>query len=317
MDGMHAVRAHRRGGPGVLRYEVAPCPAIGQGEVLVEVRCASVTRGELDWDATWTDEVAPGGRPRLPVIPSKEVSGVVARVGPWDRSSAPEWAVGDEVFGLIPFTRDGAAAQFTAVPAAVLAAKPPTLGHDRAAALPLAGLTALQALVRHGGLRRGQRVLVHGAAGGVGSFAVQIAGALGAEVTATAAGRDAAFVRELGATRVLDYAAEPFEDRVDGLDLVLDTVGGTVQDRSWRVLRPGGTLVSVAAPPPAEGPEGRRGVFFVVEPDREGLRELCHLVTTGQLTPVVHQEVPLAETPRAYASLTGSHRRGKTVIRVS
>lgn len=159
MDTMHAVRGHRRGGPERLTYEIAPRPVPGPGEVLVGVRSASITPGELDWDATWTDSFDGSGGERVPIVPSKEVSGVVVELG----DDVSDWKVGDEVYGLIPFTRDGAAAEFVAVPAAVLAAKPARLDHDHAAALPLAGLTAWQGLVLHGGLRPGARVLVQGA----------------------------------------------------------------------------------------------------------------------------------------------------------
>ncbi|MGW4675228.1 NADP-dependent oxidoreductase [Streptomyces sp. NPDC004324] len=310
MDTMNAVRAHRRGGPEVLVHEVAPRPVPAAGEVLVEVRSASVTRGELDWDATWTDSFDGSGAPRLPVVPSKEVSGVVAALGP----GVTEWHVGDEVFGLIPFTRDGAAAEFTAVPAAVLAARPAALDHDRTAALPLAGLTAWQGLVVHGGLRAGTRVLVHGGAGGVGSIAVQVAAALGASVTATAGAGTADFVRGLGADRVVDHRGERFEDLVEDMDLVLDTVGGDTQERSWRVLRPGGLLVSVVAPPDTAREGGR---FFVVEPDRAGLEELARMAGTGTLVPRVERVLPLTRTAEAYEALEKGHRRGKLVLRVA
>ncbi|MER5533951.1 NADP-dependent oxidoreductase [Streptomyces mirabilis] len=233
MDTMHAVRGHRWGGPEQLTYEIAPRPVPGRGEVLVGVRSASITPDELDWDAAWTGSGS--GSERVPVVPSKEVSGVVAELGP----EVSDWDVGDEVYGLIPFTRDGAAAQFVAVPAAVLAAKPARLDHDHAAALPLAGLTAWQGLVVHGGLRSGARVLVQGGAGGVGSFAVQVAVALGASVTAAADAEAADFVRELGAEQVVDHRSERFEEQVEDVDLVLDTVGGDTQERSRKVLRPG------------------------------------------------------------------------------
>lgn len=281
MDTMHAVRGHHRGGPEELRYEEAPRPVPAEGELLVRVRSASITPGELDWDATWTDALDGSGTPRLPITPAKEFSGTVAALGP----GVTDRSVDDEVYGLIPFTRDGAAAEFTVVPSVVVAGKPAELDHDATAALPLAGLTAWQGLVRHGGLRHGQRVLVHGGAGGVGALAVQVAAARGASVTATAAARDADFVRELGAERVIDYAGDRFEDQVDDVDLVFDTVGGDTLTRSWQVLRPGGVLVGIVAPPAATGPDGRRGVFFVVEPDRAGLEELNRLVRARQLTP--------------------------------
>lgn len=308
---MHAVRGHRRGGPEVLAYEVAPRPVPGDGDVLVEVRSASITAGELAWDATWTDSLAPGGRPRLPAIPAKEVAGVVVEAA--GGNGGPN--VGDEVFGLIPFARDGAAAEFTAVPASVLAPKPAGLGFDAAAALTLAGLTAWQGLVQHGGLSKGQRLLVHGAAGGVGALAVQVAVALGAEVIGTAGADHLDFVRGLGAV-AMDYRAERFEDLVDDVDVVFDTAGGDVQQRSWQVLRDTGVLVSIVSPPQREG-AGPRGTFFVVEPDRDGLTELSRLVEAGQLTVPVDRVVPLSETAGAYAALEQHGRRGKIVLRVS
>lgn len=311
MGTMHAVRGHQQGGPEQLVYEEAPRPNAGKGEVLVRVRAASITADELSWPATWTDAFDGTGSPRLPVIPSKEFSGVVETIG----DSVSGFDTGDEVYGLIPFLRDGAAAEFTVVPADVLADKPAELDHEHAAALPLAGLTAWQGLVGHGGLRRGQRVLVHGGAGGVGSIAVQVAAALGAEVTATSNGRAAEFVKELGARRVIDYSTQRFEDEVADIDIVFDTVGGDTQSRSWQVLRPGGTLVSVASPPGER--DGFKGVFFVVEPDRPGLDELSGLVHRGLLQPRLDRVIPLSRTADAYKALEQGRRRGKIVIKVS
>lgn len=311
-DSMFAVRGHRRGGPEELRYEHAPVPRPGPGEVLVAVRAAAITTGELHWDATWTDAFDDSGQPRVPVVPSKEFAGTVAEVAPGVR----DFAVGDSVYGLIPFLRDGAAAEFAAVPAAVLAAKPLALSFEQAAALPLAGLTAWQGLVDQGGLTAGQRVLVHGGAGGVGSLAVQLAAALGAEVSATASAVDAEFVRDLGAARVFDYATERFDEELSGLDLVLDTVGGETRHRSWAVLRPGGALVSTVAPPqPPEGADAR-GLFFIVEPDRAGLEKLGELVEAGRLVPEVDRVLPLSDAARGYTALEHEHRRGKVVLSV-
>jgi NADPH:quinone reductase-like Zn-dependent oxidoreductase len=315
MNTMRAVRAHRRGGPEQLVYEVVPRPEPGPGEVLVAVHAASITSSELTWDATWTDSPEPGGRDRTPIIPSHEMSGVVAALGP----GVTEAEVGDEVYGLIPFVRDGAAAEYVTVPADILAAKPATVDHDAAAAVPLAALTVWQALVDHASLRAGQHILIHGAAGGVGSFAVQIAAALGARITATAGGRDRDFVTKLGAHEVVDYANERFEDHVDGVDVVLDMVGGETQARSWSVLRPGGVLVSVVAPPDARqaAAHGVRGVFFIVEPNRAQLETIARLIETGRLTPAVDRVVSLADTRAAYEALQTEHRRGKVVIHVA
>ena len=213
---------------------------------------------------------------------------------------------------------DGAAAEYVTVAADILAAKPTTVDHDTAAAVPLAALTVWQALVDRAALQAGQHVLIHGAAGGVGSFAVQIAAELGATVTATARGGDRDFVTELGAHDVVDYANERFEDRVEGVDVVLDMVGGETQVRSWGVLRPGGVLVSVAAPPevPPTAAPGVRGTYFIVEPDRAQLETITRLIETGRLTPTVDRVVPLADTRAAYEALETEHHRGKIVIQV-
>ncbi|MEU7379041.1 NADP-dependent oxidoreductase [Streptomyces sp. NPDC042207] len=315
MDTMRAVRAHRRGGPEQLVYETAPRPRPGPGDVVVAVRAASITAGELAWDATWTDSFDGSGRERTPVIPAHEVSGVVVEHGAG--VTAP--VLGAEVYGLIPFLRDGAAAEYVAVPAGILAAKSAGLDHRSAAAVPLPALTAWQGLVGQAHLESGQHVLVHGGAGGVGSFAVQIAAALGARVTATASARDTGFVAGLGARNVVDYAGGRFDDHVADVDVVFDTVGGDTQTRSWTVLRPGGVLVSIVTPPDpgaARGPAAH-GVFFVVEPDRDGLDSISELITSGRLRPQIDRVVPLARTRAAYEALDREHRRGKVVIHVA
>jgi NADPH:quinone reductase-like Zn-dependent oxidoreductase len=315
MSTMHAVRAHRRGGPEQLVYETAPRPEPGPGDVVVAVRAASITKGELAWDATWTDSFDGSGRDRTPVIPAHEVSGVVVEHGAG--VTAP--ALGAEVYGLIPFLRDGAAAEYVGVPAGILAAKPAQLDHQSAAAVPLAALTAWQGLVDHAHLGADQHVLVHGGAGGVGSFAVQIAAALGARVTATALARDAEFVEALGAQNVIDYTGGRFEDQVADVDVVFDPVGGDTQARSWTVLRPGGVLVSIVAPPDVSAAQdpSTRGVFFVVEPDLHGLDSISELITSGRLRPQIDRVVPLSETRAAYEALEKEHRRGKIVIHVA
>jgi NADPH:quinone reductase-like Zn-dependent oxidoreductase len=315
MRTMKAVRAHRRGGPEQLVFEVAPRPEPAPGEAIVAVRAASITPDEFTWDATWTDRVEPGGRDRTPIIPSHEVSGVVAALGP----GAVDLTVGDEVYGLIPFVRDGAAAEFVSVPANVLAPKPAAVGHDVAAAIPLSALTAWQALALHGNVTLDQHVLVQGAAGGVGTFAVQMAVHLGARVSATARQADRAFVEALGATQFVAYETDRFEDRVKDVDVVLDLVGGETQTRSFRVLRSGGVLVSIVAPPNGAhaGEHGARGVFFVVEPSRHQLKGIARLVDAGRIRPVVDHVVGLADTRTAYEALATEHRRGKVVIHVS
>ncbi|MCV7310114.1 NADP-dependent oxidoreductase [Mycobacterium paraffinicum] len=304
---MRALRAHHRGGPEQLVVERAPAPAPAAGEVLLAVHAAAITFDELTWDETWTRD----GVSRTPVIPSHEVSGVVSEVAPGVTDVAP----GDEVYGLIPFDRDGAAAEFVCVPAGDLAARPSTVSHAVAAALPLAGLTALQALADHAGVRPGEAVLVHGGAGGVGALTVQLAAMLGARVTATVRSGAGDLVRGFGAVRVIDVRTETFEDA--DYDVVIDTVGGETLDRSFPVLRPGGRLVTLSAPPPAGVADeyGVTAIFFIVTPNRDQLVELAALVDRGQLRVEIAETFPLEQGREAFESGGRPGRRpGKTVI---
>jgi NADPH:quinone reductase-like Zn-dependent oxidoreductase len=292
---MRAIRLHASGEGGRLVDERVPTPHPGSGEALVRVHAAAITRGELDWP---TD--------RLPAIPSYELSGVVAGVG----AGVGGLAAGDEVYALTPFDRDGAAAEFALVPAAVLAPKPGALDHVESAAVPLAALSAWQGLFDHGGLASGERVLVHGAAGGVGSFAVQLARSRGACVVGTASGPGVRTVRDLGADEVVDIRAVRFEDAVDPVDLVFDTAGGDLLARSGAVLRPGGRLVSVAEEP-------ADGIFFVVEPGRAQLVELARLADVGELLPVIDSVFPLADAEAAFERVGATGKRGKVVLQVA
>jgi NADPH:quinone reductase-like Zn-dependent oxidoreductase len=309
MDVMMALRAHSRGGAEELVYEKAPRPVPGPGEALVAVHAAAITFAELTWDQSWTTR---DGVDRTPVIPSHEVSGTVAAVG----AAVHEVAVGDEVFGLIDFDRNGATADYVTVPAADLGAKPARVSHVEAAALPLAALTAWQALVDHAGLRPGERVLVHGGAGGVGVYGVQLAAILGARVTATDLPVHERFVRELGAEMFVDVTATSFDEVTADVDVVLDTVGGNTVDQSYRVLRPGGRLVTLGAPPSAEtaGRYGVRAIFFVVRPDRTELDLLAGLVDDGRLRPVVAHTYPLVRGREAFESGGRPRPPGKTVL---
>jgi NADPH:quinone reductase-like Zn-dependent oxidoreductase len=254
--------------PASLTCQSLPVPEPAPGELLVEVRATAVTAGELTWPETW------------PAIPCHDMSGVVATAG----RGVTGWRAGDKVYGLVGFDRPGGAAEYVTVPAADLAPGPAAVDHVEAAALPLGALTAWQALHEHAQLQPGQHVLVHGGAGGVGAYAVQLAAAHGARVTATASVRDRAFVTGLGAGEVIDYAGR-FEDRVGDIDVVVDPVGGETLARSWPVLRSGGILIAIAEEPDA-GHGGRadvRGVYFVVRPDGGQLRELTALVDKQQL----------------------------------
>jgi NADPH:quinone reductase-like Zn-dependent oxidoreductase len=309
-DTMMALRAHTRGGPEKLIYEQAPVPVPAPGEALVEVHAAGITFAELTWDATWLGD---GGVDRTPTVPSHEVSGVVAALGP----DVTGVEVGNEVYGLIPFDRDGAAAQYVCVPAAILAAKPVSISHTAAAAVPLAALTAWQALTDRVQLHRGERVLVQGGAGGVGTFTVQLAALAGAQVTATCRAADTAFVAGLGAEHVIDIDTSDFAADQVTYDVVVDTVGGATLDRSFTVLRRGGRLVSVAAPPSAELADkfGVRGFFFIVTSDRDALGRLAALLDGGQLRVTVAATYPLERGREAFESGSSAGRRpGKTVL---
>ena len=295
---MRALRLHPPGGVDRLVQEQVEVPRPAAGEALVRVHAAAITRDELDWPLD-----------RLPAIPSYELSGVVEAVAP----GVDGVAVGEAVYALSGFDRDGAAAEYAALPAALLAPKPRTLGHVESAAIPLAGLSAWQGLFTHGRLDRGERVLVHGAAGGVGGFAVQLARWRGAEVIGTASTGNLDAARRLGAGRVVDHTTR-FEDAVGQVDLVFDTAGGERLARSPAVLRPGGRLVSVAAEPP-QAP-GVDAVYFVVEPDREQLVRLARLVDGGDLRPTVDAVFPLDDAREAFARSLGRHGGGKIVLRV-
>jgi NADPH:quinone reductase-like Zn-dependent oxidoreductase len=271
------------------------------------VHAAAITFAELSWDLTWTTR---DGKDRTPVIPSHEVSGTVATLGP----GADGLTVGEEVYGLIDFDRDGAAAEYVTVPAAHLAARPRSVSDEEAATLPLAALTAWQALVDHAALEPGERVLVQGGAGGVGSYAVQLAVILGGTVTATGVARQRDFVLGLGATTFLAPGAVV----PDGFDVVIDTIGGAVLDASYGLTRRGGRLVTLSAPPSADKAAalGVHAMFFVVAPDAAELAKLAGLVDEGRLRPVVSQVFPLRDGRQAFESATTPHPPGKTVLTV-
>jgi NADPH:quinone reductase-like Zn-dependent oxidoreductase len=306
---MRALRAHRRGGPEQLVVEDAETPVPGPGEVLVAVHAAAITLTELGWDLSWQTR---DGADRTPVIPAHEVSGVVAALG----AGVDSLAAGDEVYGLVDFDRNGAAAEFVTIPASALAAKPAKTTHVEAAALPLAALTAWQALVDHAALQQGERILVHGGAGGVGVYGVQLAAYLGAHVIATDLPGNEEFVRSLGAAEFLDFTTQRFDDEFSDLDVILDTVGGATLARSYPVLRRGGRLITLAAPPDQATARkyGVQATFFVVQPDHEELTTLATLVDEGSLRPVVAGTFPLERGRAAFEPTGGRHKPGKTVI---
>jgi NADPH:quinone reductase-like Zn-dependent oxidoreductase len=309
---MRAVRAHARGGVEQLRLENAPKPEPRAGEALIRVHAAGITPTELGWPESWVDRL---GHDRTPVIPSHEVSGVVEELG----HGVTHVVAGEEVYGLVPFDNDGAAAEYVAVRARDLAPKPVTLDHARTAALPLSALTAWQAFTEQAHVQPGHHVLVHGGAGAVGAFAVQIAKALGARVSATASAEDIEYVRSLGVDVVIDYKAARFEEIVSGVDVVLDPIGGRTTEASLGVLNDGGTVITLAGPPTVTLPEGRNvsARFFIVEPARSQLIDLARLVDDGKLRVEVAEVFPLEDFAAAYEFARTSRRHGKVVVQVT
>ncbi|MER6427794.1 NADP-dependent oxidoreductase [Streptomyces sp900105245] len=286
--------------------EDLPHPHAAENDVIVRVHAAGFTRGELDWPATWTDRA---GRDRTPSVPGHEVSGVVTELG----YGTTGLSVGQRVFGLTDWARDGSLAEYVAVEARNLAPLPADLDHTVAAALPISGLTAWQGLFDHARLTAGQTVLVHGAAGGVGSIAVQLAREVGARVIGTGRAADRDTVLGLGADVFLALDADPWT-AADQVDVVFDVIGGTVLERSAPLVRAGGTLVTIAHPPTVR-PEDGRSVFFVVEPDRAHLADLAQRLRDGRLEVRVGSVRPLSEAAAAFAP--DRRVEGRTIVRVA
>lgn len=272
----------------------------------MRVHAAGFTPGELEWPATWTDRA---GRDRTPSVPGHELSGVVVELG----YGTTGLTVGQRVFGLADWTRNGSLAEYTAVEARNLVPLAADIDHTVAAALPISGLTAWQALFIHGRLTTGQTVVVHGAAGGVGSIATQLALEVGARVIGTGRTDDRDVVLGLGAHEFFDLTTDRLGE-IDRVDVVLDVIGGDVLEQSAAMVRPGGTLVTITAPPRAQPKDGR-AVFFVVEPDRGQLADLAQRLRDGRLKPLVGEVRPLTEAADAFAR----RRRnpGKTIIQVA
>ncbi|MEO3765025.1 NADP-dependent oxidoreductase [Streptomyces sp. B8F3] len=296
----------RDAGPAGMSPTDLPHPHAAENDVIVKVYAAGFTPGELAWPGTWTDRA---GRDRTPSVPGHELSGVVTELG----YGTTGLTVGQRVYGLADWTRDGTLAQYTAVEARNLAPLPADVDHVTAAALPISGLTAWQGLFDHGRLTTGQTVLIHGAAGGVGSIAVQLAREAGARVIGTGRAGGRATALDLGAAAFVDLESERLEDAGE-FDVVFDVLGGGILERSAALVRPGGTLVTIAEPVTVRPGDGR-AVFFVVEPDRPRLAELARMLRDGRLKPLVGSVRPLAEAPEAFAP--GRRTPGKTIIRVA
>jgi NADPH:quinone reductase-like Zn-dependent oxidoreductase len=304
---MKAIQFQSRGGPEVVVYADAPTPRPGEGEVLIRVHAAAVTPTEFYWFSTSKTRT---GAPRpLPVIPGHEFSGEVAALG----AGVKEVSVGELVYGLTDWFRDGVQAEYSVARVAKFARKPAGVGHLHAAVTPISALTAWQGLFERARLTAGQRVLVHGAAGAVGVFAVQLARWRGARVTGTASAANLEVVRGLGADDVIDYRAQRFEDVVRDIDVVFDGVGGETLERSWGVLKPGGTLITIASSSENAADERTRAAFFIVETSKPQLEEVARLIDSGALRPIVDSVFPLAEARQAY-----QHKplRGKVALQM-
>jgi len=304
---MKAIRLHEPAGISGLVYEDVPDAKPVACDVLVKVVACGITHNELDYPV-WTCRA---GHQRTTVIPGAEVSGVVAALG----FGTAGVAVGDEVFGLTDQWRDGTAAEYVAVEARNVAPKPRAVDHVHAAAVPRAGLTAWQALFDHGGLAKGQTVVVHGAGGAVGSTAVQLARWAGAEVIGTGRSHSRELVMELGADRYIALDADRLEDAAGQADVVFDTIGGEVLARSPALLRPGGTLVSVRADSPRPGGRDDISVIvFIQESNRAELTELARLVDEGHLRPQVGGVYPLAHAADAFRAKAAGGIAGRMVL---
>ncbi len=288
-----------------MKLAELPQPEAAGNDVLVEVHASGFTSGELDWDTTWTDRL---GRDRTPSVPGHEVAGVVCALGYGTRGLS----VGQRVFGLADWTRDGTLAEYVAVEARNLAPLPGDLDFTVGASLPISGLTAWQGLFVYGRLQVGQSVLVHGAAGGVGSMVTQLARDAGAYVIGTGRAGDRQAALDLGAHEFVDPQVDSLAD-VGGVDLVFDIFGGDMQKQSASLIRAGGTLVTIAGPPESRPADGL-AIDFVVEADRLQLTEIAQRVRQGRLRTIIGNVASLDD---AVAAFNPSERsKGKTIIRV-
>ena len=290
-----------------------PQPKPGAGEMLIRVHAAGVTPTEVIWyTTTHTKE----GAPRANAILAHEFSGVVAEVG----SDVRDFHVGQEIYGVNDWFADGALAEYCIATPAEIAPKPPKVSYAEAATVPVSALTAWQGLLDRAHLQSGQRVLIHGASGGVGVLAVQLAHDIGAYVFATASARNRDFVKQLGADEFIDYTSQRFEDIARDIDIVFDCVGGETFERSFRVLKLGGHIVTIAASAKAEAlnDERRKKAFFIVEPNQKQLFEVTKLINAGKLQPIVDAVVPIADVAAAYnGTLKNRQGRGKIAVEIT
>ena len=307
---MKAVRFHEYGGREVLVVEKVPVPTPGKGEMLVKVEAAGVN--PVDW------KLRVGGGKQLgitlPFVPGFDVAGAVVEVG----EGVTRFKVRDDVYAYLSLSRGGAYAEYAIVREDEAAAKPATLNYVHAAAVPLTALTAWQALFDTAGLEKGQTVLIHGASGGVGTFAVQLAKARGARVVGTASERNQLYLKELGADVSIDYEKQRFYEHVKDADVVLDTVGGETLAASFRAVKPGGFIVSIVDDPARHAPAGSkvRTASILVKPDGEELAKIGALIDEGKVKVVVSEVLPLLGAQSAHEKIETGHTRGKIVLRV-
>jgi NADPH:quinone reductase-like Zn-dependent oxidoreductase len=307
---MKAVLLMGHGGPEMLRYGDAPDPIAGPDDIVVDIHAASVNA------ADYKVRLGRGrySEVRFPHILGRDFSGVVSALD----SSVTDFAIGDAVFGVTEPGKEGAYAEKIAIKAAIVAGKPTRLGHVEAAAMALTSLTALWALEDTARLRAGETILIHGGAGGVAGFAIQLAKYLGARVITTASARNHDYVRKLGADQVIDYQAEDFSAAVHDCDVVFDTVGGDVQIRSYSVLKPGGRLVWIAAAPEGFRPTRKDVELWrpAVARDRAHLERMLTLLDRGAVHPPVITRYKLASAAEAHRVSEGRHLQGKLVFEV-
>jgi NADPH:quinone reductase-like Zn-dependent oxidoreductase len=285
-------------------------PEAGLGEILVHVHAAGVTPTELLWYPTTHTK---SGTARMTTVPEHEFSGVIKAMG----KDVQEFEVGDEVYGMNDWFADGATAEFCITLPQNIARKPATLSHEAAASVPIGALTSWQGLIDRAKLEPGERVLVHGGAGAVGLYAVQLAHIRGAHVITTVSTQDIDFVKRLGADEAIDYKASRFEKEVRDVDVVFDAVGGDTLERSWGVLKAGGRMITIAAASEGAADQRVKDAFFIVEPNQKQLVEIAKQLDAGHLRAFVKTTVPLNEASAAYSgTVSDKSGYGKIVIAV-
>jgi len=304
---MKAIQVHAYGGPDVLELEEVPRPQPAPDEVLVKVYASGVN--PVDW------KIRQGYRQHpLPFIPGWDVSGVVEEAG----RNVTDFRTGDEVYGRPDTSRNGSYAEYITVKAIELGRKPTSVDHIAAAAIPLAGLTAWQALFEHAQLKKGQKLFIHGGSGGVGTYAVELAKWKGAYVIGTASAQNLSFLKELGADEAVDYHTKNFEKQFTDIDVVFDTIGGDTQKRSLQMLKPGGILVTTlkVEDEAAFKQKGVRITGMLTTSKKEDLEAIAQLVDDGFVKPIISKILPLEAAEEAHRIIQNGHVRGKIVLRV-